>query len=208
MDSNRKNGAIGISAILISTATILIMSELRSDGYNHFHKAVSELGSLDAPNKWIFNILGYIVPGILISIFSLNLLKEFRSVSVKEYPFYLFASSGVLMAIAGLFPADMDNKESFITVLHTIGSFGGGLLWFLCALTLWWQLKKREGWRTVAMITFLIPFVMILLMSFVPKNTPGISQRIAFFANYIFIFLIAIKQLGESRKLISKSILN
>lgn len=180
------------------------MAELRTDGYNHFHKAVSELGSLDAPNKWFFNILGYITPGILITIFSLNLLKEFRSDPIKSYPFYLLAFSGFLMAFAGLFPADMDNRESIVTVLHSIGSLGGGICWLLCTLTIWWQLKKRDDWRYIAIATFLIPFIMIIAMSFVSENTPGISQRIGFLANYIFILILAGKLLWVARKTYNK----
>ena len=47
---NKISGLIGITAVTISTLTIIIMAELRTDAYNHFHKAVSELGSLDAPH--------------------------------------------------------------------------------------------------------------------------------------------------------------
>ena len=81
--NNKTNGLIGISAVVIGTLAIIIMAELRTDDYDHFHKAVSELGSLDAPNRWVFNILGFILPRILILIFSLNLLKVFSFVSYK-----------------------------------------------------------------------------------------------------------------------------
>lgn len=201
MNSTKINGLVGILAVLLSLLTIIIMAELRNDGYNHFHKAISELGSMDAPNKWIFNTLAYIVPGILITIFSFNLLKEFRLISVIAYPFYLLAISGILMFFSGVFPADMENKDSIITILHTTASFGGGLCWLLCSLTLWWELKKRDGWRWIAIITFLIPFMLIIAMSFVSENKPGLSQRIGFMANYLFILVIAIKQLGVSREL-------
>lgn len=193
--NNKTNGLIGVIAVTVSILTIIIMAELRTDGYNHFHKAVSELGSIDAPNKWTFNILGYIIPGILISIFSLKLLKEFRSYSVKPYPFYLFCLSGLFLSLAGFFPANMENKQSINTIIHSIGSLGGGVFWLLCALTLWWQLKKNDDWKLIAILTFLIPFIMILAMSFVSENTPGISQRIGFIANYSFILILAGKLL-------------
>ena len=198
--NNKTNGLIGISAVVIATLTIIIMAELRTDGYDHFHKAVSELGSLDAPNRWIFNILGFILPGILISIFSLNLLKEFRSYPIKSYPFYLLIISGLFLTLAGLFPADMENKESITTLMHGIGSIGSGVFWLLSALTLWWQLKKNKSWRKVAISTFLIPFIMIFAMSFVAEDTPGLSQRIVFTAMYLFILILAGKQLLIANK--------
>lgn len=193
--SSRTNGSIGIVAVMMSILTIIIMAEIRTDGYDHLHKAISELGSLDANNKWIFNIFGYIIPGILISIFSLNLLKEFRPLSVKSYPFYLFFLSGLFLSLAGFFPADMEDRQSLSTIIHSVGSFGSGVFWLVCALTLWWQLKKRGGWKIVALSTFLIPFVMIIAMSMVSENTPGLAQRIAFAANYSFILIIAGKLL-------------
>jgi len=195
--NNKTSGIIGITAVTISILTIIIMAELRTDGYNHFHKAVSELGSLDAPHKWTFNIFGYIIPGILISIFSLNLLKAFRSNFVKSYPFYLLFLTGLFLALSGAFPADMENKQSLITIMHLIGARGSGVFWLLAALTLWWQLKKKNHWKTVAIITFLMPFGITIAMSFVPKNFPGLSQRIVFAFYYLYILVLAIKLLNQ-----------
>ena len=198
--TDKTNGLIGISAVVIGVSAIIIMAELRTDGYDHFHKAVSELGSLDAPDRWIFNILGFILPGILISIFSFNLLKEFRSYPIKSYPFYLFIFTGLLLTLAGLFPINMEDKKSLTSIMHSIGALGGGVFWFLCALTLWWQLKKNNIWKNTAISTFLIPFIMIVAMSFVSENTPGLSQRILFIAMYLFILILAVKQLVVKNK--------
>ena len=192
--NNKTNGLIGITAVVIGTLTIIIMAAIRTDGYDHLHKAVSELGSIDAPNRWMFNIMGFIIPGILISVFSFNLLKEFRPYPIKSYPFFLFIISGLFLTLAGLFPADMEDKKSITTIMHQIGSLGGGVFWFLCALTLWWQLKKNKYWKNTAIAIFLLPFIMILAMSFVSKDTPGLSQRIAFAAMYLFILILAAKQ--------------
>lgn len=193
--NSKVNGLIGIGAIVLSTFTIIMMAALRTDGYNHFNKAVSELGSLDAPNKWLFNILGFIIPGILISIFSFNLLKDFRRFPIKSYPFYFLFVSGLFLSLAGIFPADLENRKSMTTTIHTIGAQGGGIFWLLCALTLWWQLKKNKLWKSTAIISFTIPFIMILAMSFVSENTPGLSQRIVFIAMYLYIFILAVKQM-------------
>ena len=198
--NQKTNGLIGITAVVLGALSIVIMAELRTDGYNHFNKAVSELGSLDAPNKWIFNILGFIIPGILISIFSFNLLKEFRSYPIKSYPFYFLILSGLFLTLAGLFPANMENNTAITTIIHQIGANGGGVFWLLSALTLWWQLKKNSIWRTTAIATFLIPFIMILAMSFVSEDTPGLGQRIVFSALYLFILILAVKQLLISNK--------
>ena len=41
--------------------------------YSMFTKAISELGSVDAPKKWIWNSFGYILTGLLIAIYSFGL---------------------------------------------------------------------------------------------------------------------------------------
>lgn len=189
--NNKTNGVIGITAIVLSASTIVIMAELRTDGYNHFQKAVSELGSTDAPGQWVFNVFGYILPGLLISLFSINLLKEFKKDNVSYYPFYLLVASGILMCLAGFFPVDMENRQSMSSMLHTVGSLGSGITWMICALTLWWQLKKKEGWKAVAMVTFAIPFAMIVAMLFIPDTSPGLSQRIAFTFYFLYMALLA-----------------
>jgi hypothetical membrane protein len=52
------------------------MSSLHPN-YSHFTKAISELGSLDAPNLWVWNIGGYILPGVAVSLLGLGLARHF-----------------------------------------------------------------------------------------------------------------------------------
>lgn len=184
---------IGIVAVVLGVSAIVIMAEIRTDDYNHAHKAVSELGSSDAPHKWVFNMLGFFIPGLLIALFAFNLKNHFI-IPMKTYSFYFLFLSGLFDALAGLFPADMDYRNSFNSVMHVIGSMGSGLFWLFCALTLWWQLKKDNDWKTVAIITFIIPFITVFAMGFVPDYTPGIAQRIGFAGYYLFILVLAIKQ--------------
>ena len=42
--NNKTNGLIGVTAVVIGISNIITMAVLRTDGYNHFNKAVSELG--------------------------------------------------------------------------------------------------------------------------------------------------------------------
>ena len=186
------NAWIGIVAVVLSVATIIIIAEMRTDGYNHAHKAVSELGSSDAPNKWAFNILGYFIPGLLIALFAFNLKNHFI-IPMKTYPFYFLLLSGLFYGLAGLFAADMNNRNSFNTVMHLIGSMGSGLFWLFSGLTLWWQLKKDKGWKMVAIITLIILIITIFTMGLVPKYLPGIAQRIGFGGYYLFILVLAFK---------------
>ncbi len=184
---------IGVAAVVLSVSTIIIMAELRTDGYNHAHKAVSELGSADAPHKWTFNMLGYFIPGLMLALFAFNLKNHFI-IPIKTFPFYFLMLSGLFYALAGLFPVDMDHRSSFGSVMHGIGSMGSGLFWLFSAVTLWWQLKKDQIWKTVAIITLIIPFITIFTMGFISAHEPGIAQRVGFGGYYIFILVLAVKQ--------------
>ena len=53
----------------------LVMSSRRPE-YSHLTKAISELGSLDAPNMWAWNILGYILPGLAIALLAIGLKRD------------------------------------------------------------------------------------------------------------------------------------
>jgi len=99
--------------------------------------------------------------------------------------------------MAGIIPANKDDRSSTLSTLHTIGALGSGLAWLICALTLWWQLKKNALWKNVAKLTLLLPFVMIFAVSFVPEYYPGIAQRMLFAAYFIYILVLAIKLMAS-----------
>jgi hypothetical membrane protein len=50
--SNKTYGIIGIATPIVFLVTYLIMSSIRPE-YSMFTKAISELGSVNAPNKWL-----------------------------------------------------------------------------------------------------------------------------------------------------------
>ena len=60
-----------MAAILVFWTTYIIMSTIRPE-YSMYTKAISELGSVDAPKKWIWNSIGYIFTGVLISIYAVG----------------------------------------------------------------------------------------------------------------------------------------
>ncbi len=73
--TNKTYGKIGILAPILFWTTYIVMSSIRPE-YSMLTKAVSELGSVDASNKWIWNIFGYLLTGILITIYGVGLYKN------------------------------------------------------------------------------------------------------------------------------------
>ena len=65
--SNRTIGILAIAIPFWFALIYFVMSSVRAD-YSHATKAISELGSLDAPNRWVWNIGGYVIPGVVIAL--------------------------------------------------------------------------------------------------------------------------------------------
>ncbi|MCC1485651.1 DUF998 domain-containing protein, partial [Winogradskyella immobilis] len=120
---SKQYAVIGFLAPILFWFTYFIMANQRPE-YSFLTKGVSELGSLDAPNKWVWNFFGYILTGLLISVFSFGLYKNIAIKKSSKLPFYGLLLSGVFMTISGIFPGDFDNPQSTTMLLHTVGSFG------------------------------------------------------------------------------------
>jgi hypothetical membrane protein len=170
------------------------MSNLRP-GYSFLTKAISELGSLDAPDKWTWNILGYIIPGILISIFSFGLYKNIAPPGASKMPLIGTATSGVFMSISGVFPGDFDNKQSSIMLLHTIGSVGSYLFFLIGAFNYPKQMKKSKYWKKAIKPTLIFTWMTIIFGSwvFVFPRYPAVGQRIVFMFYFLWITYTAYK---------------
>lgn len=199
--TNKQYAIIGISAPTLFWITYLVMSNLRPE-YSFLTKAVSELGSLDAPNKWSWNVLGYILPGILIAIYSFGLYKNITPDGGNRIPLIAFILSGLFMSLSGVFPGDFENRQSTTMLLHTVGSFGSYIFFLIGAFTYPKQMKKSEYWRKSIKPTILFTWLTILFGSwpFIFPSTPSVGQRIVFFFYFLWILYTAIKLYNSPQK--------
>lgn len=192
--TNKSYGIIGIVTPIMFLATYIIMSSIRPE-YSMFTKVISELGSVDAPNKWLWNSFGYILTGILIAIYSFGLYRNVAIRKSSKLPLYGILFSGVFMAISGIFPADMDDRQSTTTLLHTVGSFGSYIFFLIGAFTYPKMMKKSDYWKSTKKPTLIFTFLTIIFGSwfFVFPNIPALGQRFVFFFYFAWIFYTAIK---------------
>jgi len=191
---NRTYGIIGIAAPTVFLVTYLIMSSLRPE-YSMFTKAISELGSVDAPNKWLWNFFGYMLTGILIAIYAVGLYKNVAVVKSSKIPLYGILLSGVFMAISGIFQGDFDNRYSTTMLLHTIGSFGSYIFFLIGAFTYPKLMNKTDYWKSTKKPTLLFTFLTIVFGAwvFIFPSIPSLGQRIVFLFYFLWIFYTAIK---------------
>lgn len=192
--TNRKYAILGLSSTVLLWTTYFIMANQRPE-YSFLYKLVSELGTLDAPNKWTWNIFGYIIPGILISIYSIGLYKSMASTKSSKLSLIGLFFMGFFLTFSGVFPGDLDNRSSTTTILHMLGSYGS-YLFFLVGTFSFSKLMKHNSYWKSSNVTLQI-FVWITIFSgtwswFFP-NIPSVGQRINFFFVFAWISYTAIK---------------
>ncbi|MCR9287275.1 MAG: DUF998 domain-containing protein [Bacteroidetes bacterium] len=190
MKQSKRYGLIGISIPIIFVVTYLIMSTIRPE-YSHLHKAISELGSLDAPNKWWWNIIGYITVGALISIFAIGLSKNVNPNGKGKLAFWGLFLSGIFMSLSGIFPGDFDDRTSMTMILHTIGSLGSFLFFLIAAFSYPKQFKKSDYWKKAINPSLILTILSIVSGFLRTGNTPGLGQRIGFGFYFLWIGYLA-----------------
>ena len=196
--TNKVYGIIGIIIPVLFWTTYTIMSSMRPE-YSMFTKAISELGAVDAPNKWIWNSMGYMLIGILIAIYSIGLYKNVSFKKSSKLPLYGILLSGIFMTISGIFPGDFDNKQSTTMLLHTVGSFGSYIFFLVGAFTYPKLMNKTDYWKRAKKPTLIFTYLTIIFgaWAFVFPNIPAFGQRIVFFFYFAWIFYTGIKLYNE-----------
>ena len=191
---NKKFAIIGFLSPTLFWVTYFILANQRPD-YSFLTKAVSELGSMDAPNKWTWNVLGYILPGILISIFSIGLYRNIKNENSSRLPLIGIFLSGIFMTLSGVFPGDYDNRTSLTMLLHTIGSFGSYIFFLIGAFSFPKQMKKTTYWYKVIKPSLVMTWLTIIFGSwvFIFPKFPSVGQRIVFAFYFLWIIFTAYK---------------
>ena len=178
----------GPAAASLFAASVTIFAALRQDGYTHGTKAVSELGSTGAPNALAFNLLGFVLPGLLVMAFAAFLTWRTGSRTGGR----LLALSGACLCLAGLAPVDMAARGSMLSILHLVGAMGSGFAWTLALFPLGRALR-RAGWPRWGRIT---PWFGLFLFANVGWQVvyqssglvlPGWGQRIAFLGYFAWL---------------------
>ena len=192
--TNKSYGIIGIAAPIVFLITYLTLASIRPE-YSMFTKAISELGSLDAPNKWLWNSFGYILPGMLITVYAIGLYKNVAVTKSSKLPLYGILLSGIFMTISGIFPGDFDNRQSTTMLLHTLASFGSYIFFLIGALAYPKIMNQTDYWKRAKKPTLIFVYLTIIFGTwvFIFPNIPALGQRIVFLFYFLWIFYTAIK---------------
>ena len=178
----------GPAAGVLFAGSLIVFAAARIDGYSHATKAVSELGAIGAPAALAFNLLAFIIPGVLLTYFSLRLETQ----SDRKVGPRLLVASSLFLILSGLAPARLDDYQAWTTVLHIIGAMGAGLFWIVALFWTGPLLSRRfalPAWGRVTPWFGLFMFANIawqVLFQATGVVSPGWGQRIGFFGYFLW----------------------
>lgn len=200
MISQRTIGFAAVFTPLWFLAIYLLMSVMRP-GYSHASDAISELGSLDAPNLWAWNIFGYILPGLVIALLGTGLKREFSPLGrVASIPFVALIASGLFMALSGVFPANMADFKSATTLIHIIGSTGCFIAFLAAGFWLPFFFRKFISWHWLAWPSLTLVVGSIVSGFLRSGDTGGIGQRLTFACFFLWVALLGFALLRSNER--------
>ena len=200
MISQRTIGFAAVFTPLWFLAIYLVMSAMRPE-YSHSRDAISELGSLDAPNLWAWNIFGYIVPGLVIVVLGTGLKREFSPLGrMATTPFVALMASGLFMALSGVFPANMADFESATTVIHILGSTGCFIAFLAAGFWFPFSFRKRNAWHWLAWPSLALVVGSIVSGFLRSGETSGVGQRLTFACFFLWVALLGFALLRTNER--------
>ena len=196
--TQRGIGMLAMAAPVWFAGVYLIMSGLRPE-YSHLTKAISELGSVDAPRAVVWNLLGYILPGLVIALLGFALKREFINDKRVLLPAYALIATGLFMSMSGVFPGDFDNRTSTTMLLHTVGSLGSFVAFLVAAFSLPRVLRGHAEYRWMIVPSLVLTWGAILTGFLRSGAAPGLGQRLGFACVFLWVGFVGYAVFRHSR---------
>lgn len=190
-------------------AAALLAFAAATPGYLHAQHAVSLLGADGMAWAGAWNVLGFIVPGLLVMAFAYALALAMRRDAVGfggRIGLWLLLISGLALAGNGVFAYDPQHPDERAAQLH-VAMLTISLLAFLPGvLLLALGAGRRRGWRALGLLGPVVAVAMIanvtsLTADLLPalRTSPGYALRLTYalyFGWFALAAWIALRRLG------------
>ena len=152
------------------------------DGYSQLQHPVALLGARGMPHAAAFNLLGFVLPGVLAAWAAVGLRGPLPGDAswAARIGARLLLLSAFAFAAQGWFPLDPDDLDGPISQWHATA----WTLWWIAAgagaLSIAAGLLRRPGWRIFACAALIASVLIVVLSLSPPESWPaGVAQRIA-----------------------------
>jgi hypothetical membrane protein len=182
--NRRLVGLLGIGAWVLFWAASVALAALRPS-YSHVVNTVSELGAVGTPHATAWNVLGFIIPGVLLALAGATIARAANpepSLS-RTLATALLVLCGLAVAGQGVMPAEMANgvadATSASTRGHFIASLISGAAWAVGAVLLVGPMKRNPNWHSLYIVSAAL-VALTLVASFALRGAlpDGLAQRI------------------------------
>ena len=163
---------------------MLVLGALRPS-YSHSTNAISELGAYGTPNAALWNIFGFIIPGLLLAFAGQGIVQSVNDRQTRQGRIarWLLPAFGLTVAGQGLIPAVMRDGElitaSWSTRGHLIMSLISGVAWLGAVLLLITPMKRSPDWRGRHNFN-IAALLLVIVVAFIPGSRlpGGLAQRL------------------------------
>lgn len=188
MKSNKmlKIGAVSGIALPVVFVTMLMIAISLNPWFSFYRNALSDLGSLKVPTRYVFNC-GLILMGLFGILFSLATVRYFESTAM-----HILTVAMTFLIAVGIFPEEYGRVHSIPAALFYVFSLAG--IFYTGIL-----LKKRgELWfSTFSIMGSVVTFVLMVLT--VGKTGLAIPEMIGAVFILSWIVTLSYKMLKEAK---------
>ena len=178
-------------------------------GYLAAQHPLGDLGAVQARGALLWNLCGFMLPGLLLFAFALALeavMQRDGAGRGGRIGTGLLMLSALAFAAQGLLPFDLDDPDALASqrhvsalVLALLGLMAGAVL--IAA-----SLKSRRGWRAVVLVGASLAIVLLLFLVWPPQEIlpllhgrPGYAQRLILAIYFTWFALAAWAALRRAR---------
>lgn len=155
------------------------------EGYSHSQHPPAVLGASAVPHATAFNVLAFVVPGLLVAALSSRLRGQLPVAAgiAARVGVQTIVLSALAFAAQGVLPLDLQDMDGPVSGRHA----AAWMLWWIAfaagGLLLAFGLRRHPGWKPVARAVTVAAIAVPLLALVLPYLLPaGIAQRAAFAA--------------------------
>jgi len=207
MANQRWAGILGIAGCAIFWVALIILGSLRAS-YSQSVNDISELGAIGTPNAAVWNVVGFIVPGLCLAVVGkaiVDTIDVHRSRWGRAAT-WLLPLFGLGVAGQGLFPAVMVDGAPVITSWHTrahlIVSILSGIAWLFAVVLLIVPMRRRAEWRRWYPINVAAVLLVLVVSSGRGGALPdGVVQRVGDAIVFAWFVLMSIRLIWAGPRL-------
>ena len=169
-------------------ALALLVMGAATPGYVHADAAISNLGAAGAPHARWWNLLGFVVPGLLVALFAYALAMAMRDEGIGaagRIGLWLLCFSGLAFAGNGIWPYDLARPFERASQLHVAMLTLAMVAYLPAAVLVAVGLRGRNDWRALVAVGPVLALLTLASIAdragnFIPmlEGTPGYGQRI------------------------------